>query len=459
MMNHPTSAELFAALQLGVDVSPSAAIREHLDLCAVCRVQASRMLEPARATSTALPDLTRLLASSPSLDSRLVSALNAGRRVADPKPSQLWRAGRNEALLVWIRRDLDDEVFVFPVVLDIHLADDTSLILPADQSPLGVPLAVMTAIPAVIPKQALIGPVGLLPIGDHVEELLASDHASKHLMVGPAIESEDDQRLDYRLALGGLLHALSLDPSDVSDDEPTWLEETRPPDVRGDILDALVGEAEAVSERHPGVRIARLPFSTATVDEAHRLIVCGRALNLDASLLLLHLEGPRARTMLEADLIAVACRQFAHVYPDVAGFALVTSPDLSCVIVPVEDTVQAVTAPSGQRRPPGISMSALALVDALFKYFDGVDQMWEPFDRYVRETSATNVTAITDLRVDSAMAEILSAGTRARTPAKKAAWTGLRARAAVDLRELILSVTAGRDPNTAVNVYLSSEEE
>lgn len=162
--------------------------------------------------------------------------------------------------------------------------------------------------------------------------------------------------------------------------------------------------------------------------------------------------------MLEADLIAVACRQFTHVYPDVAAFALVTSPDWSCVIVPVEDTVQAVTAPSGKHRPPGISMSALALVDALFKYFDGVDPTWEPFDRCVREASATNVTAITDLRVGSAMAEILSAGTRARTPAKKAAWTGLRAKAA-DLRELILSVTAGRDPNTAVNVYLSSEEE
>ena len=75
---------------------------EHLDGCLACRVRMSRIrratgLGPASANS-----LQRMVEASTPLPEILANVVSSGQG-EEPEPNDIWRVGRDEALLVWVR--------------------------------------------------------------------------------------------------------------------------------------------------------------------------------------------------------------------------------------------------------------------------------------------------------------------------------------------------------------------
>src|SRR4051812_27370692 len=116
---HPTSSELGIAAR---EPAQAAATIEHVGSCIACRVRLARIRQSEGFEPPDDDSLQRILAASTPLPEGL-GALILADRDGDPQPGEVWRVGRDEALLVWIRKVFDDGVAdVIPLVLDVELA-------------------------------------------------------------------------------------------------------------------------------------------------------------------------------------------------------------------------------------------------------------------------------------------------------------------------------------------------
>ena len=91
-------------------------------------------------------------------DAALVAVRGADRPESGPMVGELWRAsqpGGGPVNVVWVRSVRSTEVVVVPVSFDVELADDATLIVPGDASPLGLPLAIHTGLEATIDRETL----------------------------------------------------------------------------------------------------------------------------------------------------------------------------------------------------------------------------------------------------------------------------------------------------------------
>jgi hypothetical protein len=165
-------------------------------------------------TALGSPDadaISRILEAStpgPSVLARLTSTHDEG----PPRPSELWRVGCDEALLVWVRRVFADAVDVVPVVLDIELADQESVVVPAHATSLGMPLALLTGVRGHVGMPAFLQRLGSVEVAAQVQEVMAATREGRPpqgVDVGLPIESDDDQRVEYRQAIADLLSDLA----------------------------------------------------------------------------------------------------------------------------------------------------------------------------------------------------------------------------------------------------------
>lgn len=204
---HPGELRLAAAR----DVKADAGVRAHLEQCVACRVRAARLWHAAAPTEPGSEAVSRILAASAPGPALPVGAAGA-RSPGPPRPGELWRAGREEALLVWVRRVLPGAVDVLPVVLDVELADQESLLLPAGSTPLGVPLAVLAGVRAHVGLPALLQLAGFAGIAGQVREVMTAamqGRAPAGVNVGPPITTAADQRIEYRQVIADLLADLA----------------------------------------------------------------------------------------------------------------------------------------------------------------------------------------------------------------------------------------------------------
>src|SRR5438552_16042740 len=102
-LRHLSESVLYAFVREQLTTARAAEVATHLEQCLACRVWATRL----RHADVREPDQTaisRLVSASPAVPQALRRAVFADATDAAPAVGELWRVGREEALLVWVRR-------------------------------------------------------------------------------------------------------------------------------------------------------------------------------------------------------------------------------------------------------------------------------------------------------------------------------------------------------------------
>jgi hypothetical protein len=153
-------------------------------------------------------NLRRILSAATPLPEGLAELIQAPR-VGDPQPGEIWRIGRDEALLAWVRRVFDDGMAdVIPVVLDVEQADEETVLIPAHATPIATELAAMVALRTHVDSGVFLNRICALDIQRDVTEVMAAAREGRHpssVPVGPPIHDDADQRIQYRQAIRLLL--------------------------------------------------------------------------------------------------------------------------------------------------------------------------------------------------------------------------------------------------------------
>jgi hypothetical protein len=263
--------------------------------------------------------------------------------------------------LVWLRSIGPEGAVVVPVSFDTELADDSTLIVAAEASPLGLPLAVHLPVETTIDPEALLDRLGQLDVTGGTP--------------GPAIASPLDQRIEYRLALADRLAELTSGSAAGEDaGQGAGPDDWWPLDTVSDRADLLKTIHQALGETHPGARIAPRPPATAGSEHlsAEALVA-----ELDAFVLVASLDRP-----LDDEDRLEAARQVLHADQLLNAVCLIEpSPPFLAVVIDRRDVVAAIETPSGLLRPPRQSRPPAPVGTALTKFLDATIS---PFGRLAR---------------------------------------------------------------------------
>ena len=159
----------------------------------------------------------------------------------------------------------------------------------ADATPLATEIAAMVSLRTHVHTGAFLNRVGILDIGKDVTEVMTAVRESPRpsgVRVGPPIDYDDDQRLEYRQALRDLLAELSPSawleiqdaPGACAEQRASEPTANRPPDEIGVIKTDL-------GERLSGVQYRDLAPHTVTVDAAIRATSVLKVVYLDTAVL------------------------------------------------------------------------------------------------------------------------------------------------------------------------------
>jgi hypothetical protein len=196
---HPLDADLLDYLEDACDPLVVSLIESHLAGCVLCRIKRQRL-------SDAFPvDLAEL---RPSAVPRFDTIQSEEASGSDARPGELWLTVSEEASIVLVRsiRSNGQGVVVIPVTLDVEVGDSGSLILSAEVSPLGVPLAVYVDLMVSLPSSALSNRI--LPAKG--VDLLSLADGMPGVSRGSALEGLADPRHEVRQVL--LDRLVALDP-------------------------------------------------------------------------------------------------------------------------------------------------------------------------------------------------------------------------------------------------------
>jgi hypothetical protein len=300
-------------------------------------------------TESQLADLVGAAAGIAAPEGVRAAVAGAGRPETGPQAGELWRArrpgaGAGAVVMVWLRSFSPTGAVAVPVSFDTDLADDDTLILPGDSSPLGLPIALHLALETTLDRHSLLDRLG----------------------------SIDPAAVEAARALAGRSRQLedgTAEPLAGAGDQEWW-----PLDTLTERADLLKAIHQVLGESHPGARIAPRPAATAGSEHLSALALVAE---LDAFVLVATVDYPLddgarlevARQVLHADqLLNAVCL----VDPDV--------PFLS-VVIDRRDVVAAIETPSGELRPPRRSRPPAPVGIALSKFLDATIS---PFGRLAR---------------------------------------------------------------------------
>lgn len=290
----------------------------------------------------------------------------ADRPDAGPRPGELWRVravdGHSAALVV-VRTVEGAGIEAAPVTFDVEFADDTTTVVGADVSPLGIDLAIHAAAASIFDRDDFIDRFGRLE-GDGA--------------TGPPIVSPLDERAEFAASL------LWTAPSDDDDDE--WW----PVDmVSGELGELLLAIHAELTETRPAARVVPRPDGVALVSEmdAFVLVVAG-APSLDV-----------ARDTLLGDQLLSAVCMVERAAPHLA------------VVIDRRDVVDAIETPSGELRPPRRTRDPAPIGEVLVKY---LDHAISPFGRLVGTVVDSHALDPRDVAVDAAAEAVRAVEASAR---------------------------------------------
>jgi hypothetical protein len=426
---HPSSSELLAAIH---EPDRVPLVLEHVGDCLACRVRLSRLRETAEPAPAGEGTFQRIIAASTPLPDVIADLVAAGTN-EQPQPHQVWRIGRDEALLVWVRRVFDDDVAeVVPLVLDVELADQHSVLIGADATPIATEMAALVALRTHIHVGAFLNRIGELDIGSEVAEILTAVKEGRRpsgIPVGPAIEDDDDQRLEYRQALRDLLAPLSPSAWLDGETDPRPSSHQAAADKPTQSTDGELGSIkEQLSERLRGIRIAdSSPLTVAVGSCAHAT----RILNvtyLDATVVVVRLDDDDDDAA-EPDnaSLAKACETFLECEPGADAVAVaVSQAGWPTRLFPSSHLRTAHQLPLGVVTGPEPSLTGLGLVDTLCKHLDGNSRAWDLLDEPARsKIGAVSIRQVAVGHAASSIDKVTNEGKRALQAAKKAAWQSL----------------------------------
>ena len=306
MNEHPTASALAAAATGEQDDDVVAA---HVEACTACRT----LVERLGGGLPALPALPKIdPPAGPAIPAAVLAAVAGADRPSDgPQPGELWRVRGPDggpATLVLVRSAGPIESAVVPVSFDTDLAEDPTVVVPEEDSPLGMALAVHVSFEENVENSALLDRLGAMD-------------------VLPA--SSPDEPTDE-----GWTEWMPHDPSD-----------------RAALLMVI---HDALRETHEGARVAPRAEAIALVAELDAFVLVAPVDDLDDPVLLLE----SARHALQADqLLNAVC-------------LVEPSAPYMAVVIDRHDVVEAIETPSGELRPPRQSRPPAAVGDALTKFLD-----------------------------------------------------------------------------------------
>jgi hypothetical protein len=143
-----------------------------------------------------------------------LKAVLAADQSPQPQPGQMWRlewAGTAATVVLMDVRGYD--IDVVPVAFDPEYADEYTLLIPADLSPIQIPLALWVALRTKVRKEILDRYLGNIDRLDDIDQLyrafLAGHAVCQTLGIGAPISSPADVRWQYRDHLVSMLAKLA----------------------------------------------------------------------------------------------------------------------------------------------------------------------------------------------------------------------------------------------------------
>jgi hypothetical protein len=424
---HPSSGELLAALS---ELESSHPTLEHLEECLACRIRMSRIRHAAGPVSASVNSLQRIVEASTPLPAVLTDIVLGGQH-GNPEPNELWRVGRSQALLVWVRGVYEDGVAdVVPVVLDVELSDDESIVLGEEATPLATELVAMVSLRTHIRVDAFLNRVGILDITEDVTELMTAAREHRRptgVRAGPPIDDDDDQRLEYRQALRDLLAELSPSAWEASqeDGNPGAQQKLRPPST--DRSHHEIGDIKIqLGERLWGVQCRDVEPQIVTVDSAVYARSVLKVVYLDTAVLVSTLHGERLEAFPDTKIVAEACRKMTLIETDADAVAVAIPRDSwQTLLFTTAHMRSAFEVPSGAYRGPTPRLEGFGIVDTLCKHLEGVMPAWEVTERTGNLIGATSLHQVAARHASSSIGRITAEGKRALQPAKRTGFASL----------------------------------
>ncbi|HEX7133625.1 MAG TPA: hypothetical protein VF228_13700 [Iamia sp.] len=201
---HPLDVDLVAFVDGVLDAAAVEDVEAHLGRCLICRLKRQRI---AQAPPIGVAD--RHGGEAPAFDPIEVEE-------ADPSAvgtGELWLTAADDAAMVLVTEVWPEGrgVVVVPVVLDVEVADDGTLVLDGTASPLAVPMAIYDGMLTRLPMATLRGRI--VPARPGVDLLrLSEDHPG--VSRGSPLEGPADPRHEVRQAIDE--HLVGAEPSSTT---------------------------------------------------------------------------------------------------------------------------------------------------------------------------------------------------------------------------------------------------
>jgi len=434
-------------LQDLIETGGSATVAQHLADCTECRIRAARLARTTGVPSPSSSTLDRILTSDTRLSPEIAGASRAYPQATSPTAGELWRVGEGDVLLVWVRRVLDGAADVIPVVLDVDLADDHTLLLPASSTTLGLDLGLVTSVRGHVHLDAFLSRVDTLDatVADQVSEVMQATNdrrAPSGVSVGTPVYDPDDQRVEFQQTVADLL--ADFGPGTWNDGQQM---DQAQASVDAELLELLKAE---LIERHPCQVQPSLPV-VASLHAGSMLRAVARVSYANAVVIVAVL--PRWQDENFTD-VASACRSIVRQEPGSVAVAVCDyDQERLTLVVEAHSMSDAYEAPGGLLQPPHPSREPMSVIDALHKYLDTSAPAWEAVDS-ARNLMATDLSAAILTAAEAAVAGVLAQGASARTPAKKEAWRSLSTTTADRIAAMLEQVVAGAASAAAVDRFL-----
>lgn len=367
-MSHPLDVELLSLARGAVSSEYRDSAEAHLKECLLCRIRLQRLV------SAQLPKLSEASAREPAglaIPQAIVALLRDPPTRGEPEPDELWLAGSDERLLLWIRAVRGGIVLCHPVTLDVEMADAETLVISDDVSPLGVRLALWTALTGDVQVSALSVRVGKLSIRAGVDALQSRGDAAATLSLetGSAITEGTDERIEYRQLLADQLAELSALIEEDGDVEQAHAhsssEGTRTADLYGLLATDLSFRRGSTCRV---VRVDDVALSSLASEVGWTIV----ALVTELTCAILVVAGRDGGLLSEAQRAAAIAKEMIHLGSATSLAIASPAEPYDTLVFEPPHLVRAIEVPDGEFAGVTPRHDSLPITDALFKYLDAV---------------------------------------------------------------------------------------
>lgn len=411
---HPTITELLDLVENDLD---SRALALHLQDCLACRVRLSRLRDEHGYEAPNDDAISRLHQASGGLGVAIREAAAAPPSDTSPQVGELWRVGLDYAILVWVRKQTAPTILdVVPVVLDTDLADESTLLVGADESPLGIEMAVMTALRTHIHRGAFLNSVGPLDISDDVENLIMGKQTVAHTIGAPVVDAHD-QRIEYRQAVADL----------VSDLSPTVWHDPTQPNQTAQLSEALLSDwrtelnaiAAQLHER-TGAKLRGVQHHE-TSSPSGRFVALDKADYLDTAVLIVATDETGGE-LVARDIV----ESLEQLLDDDVDAIAVSRPasGWETILITRTDMRPARRASGGGVAWPRVTLEGMDLLDTLHKHFERAQVAWDVVVQADRSLEGPDIREAASAHAREALTQVRLSGGRARSP-KKETWLNI----------------------------------